>query len=291
MRELSDLKLVAVSILQWILWILFVIQIDQFNLNNSFLSAAFIFALGLSISLLIATQFQTVSHYFIHRPFFKLNLFNRFFSAINSVNIGSPTFLYWAHHQNHHMFSNGPGDLSSTWLNGKNGNEESLIAYSLLSPLRVQYGELLGFAKKKYSYLEMFFETVVFLGVIFVSLFFFTSSFAIFLTATFAVLTVTYLGQVLAAAENYLEHSGTDFNDINRNSVSCYSKWYNQVWFNNGYHQEHHLKPMTHWSALPSIKSLLIDEKLRVVVPRSHWFFWERHRLKANQLTLHGSKE
>jgi len=37
-------------------------------------------------------------------------------------------------------------------------------------------------------------------------------------------------------------------------SVSHYGRFYNLVTFNDGYHQEHHLSPATHWSQMPAIR-------------------------------------
>jgi fatty acid desaturase len=90
------------------------------------------------------------------------------------------------------------------------------------------------------------------------------------------LLGVFYLGQVLAAAENYVEHLDAVPGDRFKNAVSCYSPWYNQVWFNNGYHQEHHFRPSLHWTLLPTLKAELPPESERPVVQDAHWFFWRR---------------
>lgn len=33
--------------------------------------------------------------------------------------------------------------------------------------------------------------------------------------------------------------------------LSCYAGWYNRLWFNDGYHREHHRRPGRHWRRLP----------------------------------------
>ena len=60
------------------------------------------------------------------------------------------------------------------------------------------------------------------------------------------------------------------------NSVSAYGKLYNFVWFNNGYHQEHHFRPGTHWMDLPKVrKELPSDEDRQVIKNGSHLSnFW-----------------
>ena len=38
------------------------------------------------------------------------------------------------------------------------------------------------------------------------------------------------------------------------NSVSSYNRLYNLFWFNNGYHQEHHWDPKTHWTMMDRLR-------------------------------------
>ena len=57
-----------------------------------------------------------------------------------------------------------------------------------------------------------------------------------------------YLGWVLSYAEGYLEHFGGQPGNPFANSVSSYNRLYNLLWFNNGFHQEHHWDPKVHWT-------------------------------------------
>jgi fatty acid desaturase len=57
-----------------------------------------------------------------------------------------------------------------------------------------------------------------------------------------------YLGWVLSYAEGYLEHYRAQPGNQFANSVSSYNRLYNFLWFNNGYHQEHHWDPKMHWT-------------------------------------------
>src|SRR5262249_31384632 len=47
-----------------------------------------------------------------------------------------------------------------------------------------------------------------------------------------------------------LEHYGAQPGNAFANSVSSYNRWYNFLWFNNGYHQEHHWDPKVHWTRM-----------------------------------------
>ena len=72
--------------------------------------------------------------------------------------------------------------------------------------------------------------------------------------------------------EHYLEHYGATPGDRRTDSVSSYGRLYNLIWFNNGYHQEHHFRPQVHWTRVPEVKSLLPPESERRTVRGAHWF-------------------
>ena len=74
-----------------------------------------------------------------------------------------------------------------------------------------------------------------------------------------------YLGWVLSYAEGYLEHFGAQPGNPYANSVSSYNWLYNLLWFNNGYHQEHHWDPKTHWTLMPSL-----HERLQAQLAANH---------------------
>ncbi|MFQ3245204.1 MAG: fatty acid desaturase [Arenicella sp.] len=86
----------------------------------------------------------------------------------------------------------------------------------------------------------------------------------------FIVLLVLYLGQALSFTENYAEHGNTINTSNLDNSVSSYTDWYNLIWFNNGYHQEHHYRPQVHWTKVPMLKEKMLDGSQRKVV-YCHW--------------------
>lgn len=67
----------------------------------------------------------------------------------------------------------------------------------------------------------------------------------------------SYLGMCAAAAENYCEHLNGIPGDGKRDSVSVYNRIYNFLWFNNGYHQEHHYRPGVHWLDIAEVTSWL----------------------------------
>src|SRR5262249_6281765 len=78
-----------------------------------------------------------------------------------------------------------------------------------------------------------------------------------------------YLGWALSYAEGYLEHYGCQPGNQYANSASSYNWLYNFLWFNNGYHQEHHWDPKMHWTQMRElherIKPQLIANRTRTL--------------------------
>jgi fatty acid desaturase len=74
----------------------------------------------------------------------------------------------------------------------------------------------------------------------------------------------------LVNVQNYYRHFGAEPESWYANSVSHYGRLYNWLTFNDGYHQEHHLRPTTHWSRLPEVAAQYeqqLEEAGRVVSP------------------------
>lgn len=213
--------------------------------------------------ILMGTNYQCIAHNFIHLPFFKHENLNKAFSVLNSLGLGLPQSLYRLHHLNHHRYNNNPdGDMSSIYRYGINGKEENIFSYSLLGVMRT---DLVGLYKKarKGSRLPLC-ETgvlVFFLGTLLIL------NWKLFI---FYILPSYFGGQVFAVWENFCEHHLADFRDRKRDSVSCYNSIYNFVWFNNGYHQEHHFSPQVHWTRIRSVRSELPQD--RVIAKGCHLF-------------------
>jgi len=256
-KHIRDWPILGAALVQIALWIWCAVHFSE-------LGVLALFALAVIIASLQCTNFQVIAHNHIHNPLFNSSFANFIFSALNSLNLGVPSSFYTAHHMNHHQYGNGDGDSSSLLANGKNGKEEAFWRYSLLSPLRTDFAFLYKLAKRLGLKNAVIAESAFFLAVCFLGLASCTKFFLFFAVPTL------YLGQVLASAENFLEHARSPSADNRRNSVSCYGRFYNWIWLNNGYHQEHHFRPKLHWSQLPEITKLLPAD--RNTYPGSHWF-------------------
>jgi fatty acid desaturase len=222
--------------------------------------AVLIFLIFMNI-FLMGTNYQCVAHNFIHLPFFKSSFLNNLFSIFNSIGIGVPQSLYRLHQLNHHRHNNHPEfDASSTLRHGKNGKEENIASYSFLGVVRTDLVGLFKAASKhtKLPWVELGFLLFVLALALGVN----SKLFLIYLLPSLI------LGQVFALWENYCEHHHANHLDRKRDSVSCYNPFYNWIWFNNGYHQEHHFSPQVHWAELPKVKDQLPAD--RVIVKGCH---------------------
>ena len=233
-----------------------------------------LFALAIVCLALNFVNTHATAHYFSHLPFFRSKRANNAFAALNSLTIAAPQTLFSIFHLNHHRYNNDSLDVesmttkdwSSIFRHSKvRGEPESLITYSLFGPFRTDIAELFRVSKKKNRHKQALFEGFIMLGFYGALAFINPLAFGLFF------LPVLYFGQAFGHLESYVEHlHSTDFDDKNRDSVSCYSRVYNFLTFNNGYHQEHHVYPQKHWSKLPPIRSELPDESSRRVVPFCH---------------------
>lgn len=222
---------------------------------------------------LTCTNYQCIAHNFLHLPFFASRRLNSLFGIWNTLLIGVPQTLYKHHHLNHHRFNSDyrnaageTGDFSSLYRHSTRDNRpESIVAYSFLSPLRGNPMPLFRAAVAAGEGGQLRAELLTFLGAVALLLWVSPG------LAWRAYLPLWYLGQVAAFAENYAEHFGARPGNRKTDSVSCYSSWYNWIWFNNGYHQEHHWRPQVHWSRVPQLTADLQGPDYRRVVRYSHW--------------------
>lgn len=234
---------------------------------------------GVLLTLMMTYNIIVVSHLFTHVPWFTSDRLNAVVSLVNSVNIGQSVQAYQLSHvRNHHRFNNDrPGadgrtrDTSSTYRKGKNGQHESLLSYALGGAVdsvvgrakdvastvrlwKVGSGEesLLSLAsrRKKRRTRELrqirADRAAHCLSLVAFAVISWQWTFLCYLPAFFVAL-------ALVNVQNYYRHYGANPEDRAADSVSYYNRFYNFIAFNDGYHQEHHLSPGTHWSQMPKV--------------------------------------
>ena len=209
-----------------------------------------------AVALSYCWNLQCISHNFIHNPYFSNVWLNRVFGVLETLALGVPHLLYHHYHLNHHAGDNdakGPDgttrDWSSIYRYGKGNEPEAFWKYCLASFFRVEVGPVIRTVIRhgRKHVMQTVAETIalaVFWAVLAVVnwryfLFFYLPSY--------------YLGWVLSYAEGYLEHFGCQPGNPFANSVSSYNRLYNLLWFNNGYHQEHHWDPKVHWTRMAQL--------------------------------------
>ena len=220
-----------------------------------------------------------VSHLFVHQPWFVSSRVNAIMSLINSVNIAQSIEAYrLSHVRNHHRYNNdrkGPDgttrDVTSTFRWSRDDGHAPLGRYlffslagsarefvdtvvALYRGCRVGPNEtlLLQLAtrnpeRRKAELRQVQADRLAHLAVL-----------ALLAVLSWQWLLICYLPAVAVAftmvnVQNYYRHYGAHPETRYANSVSHYGRVYNWLTFNDGYHQEHHLRPATHWSRLPQV--------------------------------------
>jgi fatty acid desaturase len=215
---------------------------------------------------------QCISHNFIHNPFFGSSWLNRAYGVMETIALGVPHVFYHHYHMNHHWGDNdvkGPDgttkDWSSIYRHGKGNQPEAFWKYCLASFFRVEMGPVIRTVARhgRYEVIQAAVEAVV------LAAFWITMLLVDWRYFAFFYLPSYYLGWVLSYAEGYLKHYGCQPGNYFANSVSSYNWLYNFLWFNNGYHQEHHWDPKVHWTKMKAlheqIAAQLIANKTRIL--------------------------
>jgi hypothetical protein len=150
---------------------------------------------------------NTVSHNFIHRPFFTWRPLNRAFSFYLTLVLGFPQSLWRARHLAHHDLRRGLGNR----LSARRDSRRELLGFL------VELGLLMSLWGAMAAVAPHFAVTVYVPGCL--------------------------LGLGLCGVQGHYEHV--------RGPVSHYGWFYNMLFFNDGYHIEHHAHPGLNWRDLP----------------------------------------
>ena len=274
-----DVTMLALSVAQLVTTLLLAIRWEA--------SSTLVRAAGFAL-LVVMTVYNiiVVSHLFTHTPWFNSPLLNRLVSMLNSINIGQSVQAYQLTHvRNHHRYNNdqqGPDgktkDSSSTFRDGINGEHDGVFHYAffgsietllnvgrtLLSITRLwrvgdREDDLLALVvksspKRAWELRQVQLDRMVH----FIAL-------CVFLVISWKWVLLCYvpaffLALALVNIQNYYEHYGAAPENRYANSVSYYGKLYNRLTLNDGYHQEHHLRPLTHWTQMPRVRHEYRDQ-------------------------------
>jgi fatty acid desaturase len=210
----------------------------------------------IALSFCYVWNLQCISHNFIHNPYFQNNWLNRAFGVLETLAIGMPHIFYHHYHLNHHSGDNdakGPDgttrDWSSIYRHSSDDRPEPFWRYCLLSYFRVEVAPVMRVtARHGRAHIAQAVVETLALGAFWAALLWFNwRYFVCFYFPSY------FFGWVLSYAEGYLEHYGAKPGNPFANSVCSYNRLYNWLWFNNGYHQEHHWDPKNHWTKMKEL--------------------------------------
>lgn len=237
-----------------------------------------------------------ISHLFTHTPWFNSSFLNALVSILNSINIGQSIQAYQLTHvRNHHLYNNDmkssdgkTKDASSTFQDGRGDNHDSLFHYAFLGGFLslvnngrklLSFYRLWGVASNEQELRKLLSRSELkqvrelrqiqldrIFHFIAISLFFIIS----WKWTLLCYLPAYYLALSLVNVQNYYEHYGAQPNSKLANSVSYYGRVYNFLAFSDGYHQEHHLRPVAHWSTMRNVRKLYaeqLDNVERIISP------------------------
>ena len=229
--------------------------------------------LGLIYAYSIAWSVNSISHNFIHNPYFSLPVLNRAFSVLLSVTLAFSQTMYHYVHNRHHSGNMDRPDPSgetvdpiSIYRHGKDGLAENVWRYSLLSyfrddppaiyrAIKARRPRDARWALAELAALAIFYGTLAILNWKFILCF----------------LPFYYLGHMLSAVNGYYEHLAGDPDLPLAWGVSSYNRLYNLTWMNNGYHAEHHYRPKQHWTRMEELRRELKTQQQAAGMVELRW--------------------
>jgi len=229
--------------------------------------------MGIAYSFSISWNINGISHNFIHNRYFNSALLNRFFSLLESVDCCFSQVLYDYVHRRHHMGNSdkpAPGEDTIDWLSiyrrGHDGHAENVWSFTFLSFFRddpkatLREIRKLNPAEARWAFVEMGLT-----GLTMFTFFVLSWKFLLFFMPFW------YFGHCLSYLNGYFEHFGGNPDVPIAWGVSSYNKLYNVVWFNNGFHAEHHYRPRAHWTRMKSLHDQIEEDQrakgVRVIKP------------------------
>lgn len=211
----------------------------------------------------ISWNINGVSHNFLHNPYFTSHALNRAFSLVESLAIGFSQAFYTLVHMRHHSGNSDRPDANGEtldWLSiyrhGKNGQPENVWGYVFLSFFRDDPKKIYRAlykqspANARFGLIELACLAAMVLAALMYNW-----------QALLVMFLFNYLGNCLSSLNGYFEHFGGNPDKPIAWGVSSYAPFYNLLWFNNGYHAEHHFRPRMHWTQMKNFHRNIAQEQ------------------------------
>ncbi len=229
--------------------------------------------MGFAYAVSISWNINGISHNFIHNPYFRRGWHNRLFSILESLVCGFSQTFYECVHRRHHIGNSDRQDETGDtidWLSiyrhGHDGHPENVWTYTFLSYFRDDIVATYREIRKNSRFDARFgvFEIGLTVGM-FVVGFLLSWKFMLFFVGCY------YLGHSFSSLNGYYKHYGSNPDLPIAWGVSSYGRIYNWIWFNNGYHAEHHYRPRHHWTKMRDLHEQIQEKQreahVRVIKP------------------------
>jgi fatty acid desaturase len=197
--------------------------------------------------------------------------------------LGFSQVFYENVHKRHHIGNADlPGadgktlDPLSIYKHGHDGHPENIWTYTFISYLRDD-------PRETFNDIYRLSPREAYWGIVEIAAFVLTFTLAFVLNWKFMCyfLPFYYFGHCLSYLNGYYLHLGGNPNVPIAWGVSSYHKLYNWIWFNNGYHAEHHYRPRLHWTQMKALHEQIADEQraanVRVIKPPHALGFLDEH--------------
>jgi fatty acid desaturase len=205
----------------------------------------------------IGWNLDSVSHNFIHNPFFAWEPLNRLTSFFLTFEIGTPQTMYKYVHMRHHAGNSDRKaedgttvDPISLYQYGGDGKVEPPLSYIFKQfwrddgPFTVARKIAARRPAEAREAIHEFWAMIALYGVIAVL----NWRFVLFLAPFY------YLGQCMSFLIAWYEHAGANPDLPIATGVSTYAPLYNWAFLNNGFHAEHHHRPKVHWTRMRELR-------------------------------------
>ena len=217
---------------------------------------------------------DSISHNFIHNPFFTSKRLNRITEFALTLENGTPQTMYRFVHMRHHAGnSDRPGadggtvDPISIYRHGRDGKAEGALSYVLMGFWRDDgpFAVARQIRAKRPQEARRALQEFWLLAGVYAVLALIHWDFVLVLAPFY------YLGQSLSFLIAYYEHFGAQPEVPIATGVSTYGSVYNLVFLNNGYHAEHHFRPKQHWTQMRALRAEILPDQqaagVRVIGP------------------------
>lgn len=218
--------------------------------------------LGALYAVSISWNINGISHNFLHNPFFVDERLNRAFSMVLSLTMFFSQAFYEDVHTRHHIGNGDHRDAEGKTIDplsiygaSKDEKPENVWRYTFLSFFRDDIGLTWRHLNRRYPENARWGLIEIAAVVAFViALLLWHWQFVLFLLPFY------YLGNALSSLNGYFEHLGSNPDLPLAWGVSSYNRLYNLIWFNNGYHAEHHYRPRHHWTKMEELRQSVAEQ-------------------------------